>query len=108
MTHNQVIIAIAVISLVTIAIRFIPFLLFNGKETPKVILHLGKYLPSAIMAMLVVYCLKGISFLSVKNFLPELVATAVVSVTYIIKRSTLLSIICGTIVYMLLVQLVFV
>ena len=59
------------------------------------------------MAMLVVYCLKDVSFSSVNGFLPELIASAVVAISYLIKRNTLISIILGTLVYMLLVQLVF-
>jgi branched-subunit amino acid transport protein AzlD len=40
--------------------------------------------------------------------LPELIATAVVVVLYLWKRNTLLSIGVGTVLYMALVQLVFV
>ena len=99
---------IAVIAIVTAALRFIPFLVFDGKkELPGYISYLGKVLPGAIMAMLVVYCLKGISFQSVSGFLPEAIATAVVVLLHVWKRNTLLSIIVGTVCYMLLVQLVF-
>ena len=108
MTNNQAIIAIAIVSIVTIIIRFAPFVILAGKETPKVITYLGKVLPYAIMGMLVVYCLKGISFVSLSGFLPELIAGAVVVVSYVLKRNTLISIISGTVCYMLLVQLVFV
>lgn len=108
MTNQQAAIAIAIVSLVTIAIRFAPFLIFNGKETPKVIVYLGKVLPYAIMGMLVVYCLKGVSFTTLRGFLPELIAGAVVVGSYVWKRNTLISIIGGTVCYMLLVQLVFV
>ena len=99
---------IAVIAVITAALRFIPFLVFDGKkELPGYISYLGKVLPGAIMAMLVVYCLKGISFQSVSGFLPEAIATAVVVLLHVWKRNTLLSIIVGTVCYMLLVQLVF-
>ena len=108
MTLSQTWIAIAIIALVTALLRFLPFLIFSGKaKTPQIIERLGRLLPSAIMAMLVVYCLKGVSFSSVNGFLPELIASAVVAISYLIKRNTLVSIIIGTVVYMLLVQLVF-
>ena len=108
MTLSQTWVAIAVIALVTALLRFLPFLIFSGKaKTPRAIERLGALLPSAIMAMLVVYCLKGVSFSSVNGFLPELIASVTVAVSYLIKRNTLISIILGTIVYMLLVQLVF-
>ena len=99
---------IAVISLLTIAIRFLPFIIFKGKKTPEFILYLGKVLPYAIMAMLVVYCFKEISFVQTPFGLPEVIAGAVVVLLHLWKRNTLISISVGTVVYMLLVQLVFV
>lgn len=60
-THSALL--IAVVSLVTIILRFLPFFIFGGRrETPKFIAYLGKVLPYAIMGMLVVYCLRNISF----------------------------------------------
>lgn len=99
--------AIGVVSLVTIFLRFAPFVIFRQK-TPKVILYLGKVLPEAIIAMLVVYCLKDVSFLSGSRGIPEFIALAVVIGLHKWKHNTLLSILSGTIVYMLLIQLVFV
>lgn len=100
-------IAIAIISGVTILLRVLPFVLFSGRRTPKIIIYLGKVLPYAVMGMLVVYCLKDISFSSIGNFLPALIGVIAVAVSYIIKRNTLLSIIVGTVLYMVLVQFVF-
>ena len=99
---------IAVISLVTIAIRFLPFIIFKGKKTPEFILYLGKVLPYAIMAMLVVYCFKSVSFIKSPFGLPEIIAGVVVVLLHLWKRNTLISISVGTICYMLLVQFVFV
>lgn len=108
MTDLKVWISIAVIALVTAGLRFLPFLIFTGdRKTPKLIEKLSKTLPYAIMAMLVVYCLKGVSFTNISGFLPELIACLVVGLLHIWKRNTLLSILCGTVCYMLLVQLVF-
>ena len=98
---------VAVIAAVTIALRFAPFLLLRGRETPKFIAYLGRVLPYAIMGMLVVYCLRGTSFMSVSNWLPQLIAVAVVVGLHVWKRNTLLSIIAGTAIYMILVQVVF-
>ena len=64
-------------------------------------------MPYAIKGMLVIYCLRGISFTAAANFLPELIACAVVVLAHVWKRNTLLSIISGTVCYMLLVQFVF-
>lgn len=100
--------AVATISLVTIVIRFLPFVIFNGKrKTPKIIEKLSNILPCAVMGMLVVYCLKDISFGSVSGYLPALIASLVVGVLYVWKRNTLVSIICGTICYMISVQFIF-
>ena len=100
--------SIAVIAFVTAMLRFLPFILFDGKrKTPKRIEKLGKILPYAIMGMLVVYCLKGMSFESISGFLPQIIACAVVAILHIWKRNTLISIVCGTVCYMVLVQFVF-
>lgn len=100
---------VAVAALVTALIRFAPFLVFRGgRETPAVVLRLGKLLPCAVMAMLVVYCLRSVDFLGTSHALPEIIAAAVIVGLHIWRRNTLLSILAGTVVYMLLVQLVFI
>ena len=101
-------IMIAVIAAVTILLRFLPFLVFGGKrKTPEIITYLGKVLPCAIMGMLVVFCLKGVSPAVYPYGLPELIACVLVVVLHVWKRNTLLSIVGGTACYMILIQLVF-
>lgn len=108
MTDLHIWLCVTVIALVTALLRFLPFVIFNGqRKTPKLVEKLGAVLPYAIMGMLVVYCLKEISFTRLSGFLPELLGCAVVGGLYVWKRNTLISIICGTVCYMLLVQLVF-
>ena len=98
----------AVIALVTALTRFLPFLIWDGNRTiPPILEKLGKVLPYAIMGMLVVYCLKEVNLSGVSGFLPELIAGLVVVVSYVWKRNTLVSIIGGTLCYMLFVQFVF-
>ncbi len=101
------ILAVAVMATVTILLRTLPFLIFSRRQTPAYITYLGKYLPYAIMGMLVVYCLKGINFTALPFGIPELVSAAVVVLLHLWKRSTLLSIVSGTALYMVLIQLVF-
>ena len=96
---------IAVTAVVTALIRFSPFLIFH-KGTPKPILYLGKVLPHAVMGMLVVYCLKGVDWLSAPHGLPELTCVGIVVLLHRWKDNVLVSIAGGTAVYMLLVQLV--
>lgn len=101
-------IAVGITAVVTALLRFLPFLIFNGKkETPPLLSYLGRVLPYAIMGMLVVYCLRGTGFAAPAQYLPQLIGILVVGATYIWKRNTLLSIVGGTVCYMLLVQLVF-
>ena len=97
---------VVVCALVTALTRFLPFLIFR-KKTLAVVTYLGKVLPFAIMGMLVVYCLKNVSFIRAPFGLPELIGCAVVAGLHVWKRNTLLSIGGGTICYMLLVQFVF-
>lgn len=80
---------------------------FRGKPVPKVVRYLGGILPMAVMATLVVYCLRGITFTAAENFVPQLIAVAVTAGLHLWKHNTLLSIFLGTACYMLLVQLVF-
>ena len=98
---------VAVIAAVTIALRFAPFLLLRGRETPKFIAYLGRVLPYAIMGMLVVYCMKDVAFVAYPYGLPELIGCAITAGLHIWLRNSLLSIGVGTVSYMLLVQLVF-
>lgn len=106
MLHSIEIIAVAAI--VTFIIRAIPFVAFGGKrEVPATVTYLGKVLPPAIMVILVIYCIKGIHLLSGNHGIPELLSIAVVTALHVWKKNTLLSIAVGTILYMILVQVVF-
>ncbi|HOO79979.1 MAG TPA: branched-chain amino acid transporter permease [Lachnospiraceae bacterium] len=108
MTIQQQIIIIAVCVLATMTTRFLPFLIFSSKRpTPKYIQYLGKALPSAIFGMLVIYCLKNVSILQGSHGFPELIAILVTIGMHLWQKKMLLSIACGTVCYMLLIQLVF-
>ena len=108
MTLTQRILTILVIVLGTMLTRFLPFLLFPaGKPVPKAVHYLGTILPGAIFGLLVVYCLKNVSFLTGSHGLPELIAIALVVLLHLWKRQMLLSIAAGTVCYMLLIQFVF-
>ena len=96
-------ILVAVMAIVTILLRFLPFLVFKNK-TPKYITYLGEVLPPAIMGMLVIYCLKDMSVISFPFGIPELIAGAAVIVLQAVKRNSLISILSGTVLYMVLIQ----
>jgi len=97
---------IAVMALGTALLRFLPFLIFR-KRTPPYIAYLGKVLPPALVGMLVIYCFKDVSFMTAPHGLPELIAAGSVVLLHVWKRSSLISILGGTAIYMVLVQLVF-
>ncbi len=99
---------IAVAALCTFATRVAPFLLFNGKKPiPPMIRYLGEMLPPAVMALLVVYCVKNVNWLAAPHGAPELLCIVVVALLHIWKRNNLLSIGVGTVLYMFLIQSVF-
>ena len=105
--HSVVIILL--VALTTLATRAIPFIVFpEGKKIPKAVEYLGKVLPPAVIGMLVVYCFKSINLLSSPFGLPEFIAGITVVVLHLWKRNNLLSIGMGTILYMILIQYVFV
>ena len=97
-----------VMGLCTMATRLLPVLIFGrGKKVPPYIMYLGKVVPYTAMGLLIVYCLKDVSVLAAPHALPELIALAVVTATYLWKRNSIFSVVVGTVVYMLLVQMVF-
>ena len=100
--------SIAVMAVITFLTRALPFLLFDrGESPPKLVLYLGRVLPPAIIAMLIVYCLRGVSFSTPDGWVPQLLCVAVVVALHLWKHNNLLSIFGGTILYMVLVQAVF-
>lgn len=100
---------VVVVALCTYLTRAAAFLLFGGKRgVPPAVRYLGRVLPAAIIAILVVYCLKGIQPAAWPHGLPEIIGVAAVALLHLWKRNNLLSIGAGTVIYMLLVQFVFV
>lgn len=109
--NNEIIrgmVIVAVMALATVITRFLPFLLFpSGKKTPKYITYLGTTLPYATIGLLVVYCLKELTFTAYPFGLAEILSIAVITVLHCLKKNSLLSIGAGTVLYMFLVQAVF-
>jgi len=106
---SYTLIAILVIAAVTFIIRIAPFMFFGkGKTTPKYIVYLGKYLPPAVMAMLIIYCLRNVSVSQFPFGMPEALGIGAVAALHLWKRNNLISIIGGTAIYMGCVQFIFV
>ena len=105
LSTGQAFATILVMAAVTLLTRAAPFILFDrGGSPPKAVLYMGKVLPPAVIAMLVIYCLRNIDFLSAGRGLPELVSALVVALLHVWKRNNLLSIFGGTALYMVLIQ----
>ncbi len=108
MTTVQAMLMVAIFSLATLFTRALAFAAFPaGRPTPRFIVYLGRVLPYAITAMLVVYCLKDAPVLVAPHGLPELIAIALVAALFLLAKNSLLAIAVGTIVYMVLVQVLF-
>ena len=108
MTITQQVVTIGLCVLATLITRFLPFLVFSSdRKTPAYVTYLGKALPAAIFGMLVIYCLKNVSFLSGTHGIPEIISIVAVILLHLCKRNMLLSIAAGTVCYMLLVQFLF-
>ena len=108
LTTGQALASVAVMAVVTFLTRALPFLLFDrGDHPPKLVLYLGRVLPPAIIAMLIVYCLKGVSFASPAGWVPPLAGAAAAVLLHLWKGIDMVSIFGATILYMVLVQGVF-
>ncbi|NCC07153.1 MAG: branched-chain amino acid transporter AzlD [Clostridia bacterium] len=90
---------------ITFCLRALPFVVFqNKKKLPPLLESLANNLPPAIMAVLVVYCLKALPSLPPIEWLPALISVGVVTAIHLWKKNTLISVFTGTLCYMLLLQ----
>jgi branched-subunit amino acid transport protein AzlD len=101
-------IVIIVMGLAVLSTRIVPVLIFGrGEKVPEFILYLGRVVPYTAMGLLIVYCLRDMPVLDAPHGLPEIISLTVVTVTYLWKRNTILSVVAGTALYMFLVQSIF-
>lgn len=106
MSTVHTLLIIGVIALVTLFTRALPFLLFDhGERPPRWVTYLGQVLPPAIMALLVVYCLRNIDLLAGNHGLPQLICVAVAALLHLWKGNTLVSIFGATALYMALIRI---
>ena len=106
--HTEyVLLAILLAAVITFALRALPFLIFYGeRKMPEFLVKLGAVLPAAIMAVLIVYCLKDIAVDWRANALSKILAVLTVGISYKWKHNTLISIAAGTAVYMILIRMI--
>lgn len=109
LTPVQTVIIALMFALGTVITRFLPFILFKGNNANNsYISYLGQVLPYAAIGMLVVYCLKDVNIKIFPNGIPEAIAILLIAILHYWKENTLLSIGVGTLVYMIMVQAIFI
>jgi len=104
-THAVLI--VATVALVTWLTRALPFAVFGRRRLPRIVVYLGRVLPPAIMAALVVYCLKGLDLTKFPFGLAGIASVALVALVHLWKKNALLSIFLGTACYMILIRTAF-
>ncbi|MCQ2797448.1 MAG: AzlD domain-containing protein [Bacilli bacterium] len=100
------ILAIFIMSMVTIALRFSPIIFFRGERIPKWLDYLGKVLPFVMMPILVMYCIKDTEWGYVGSLVPMLSGVSITAILHIYKKNTILSLISGMVVYIVLLRFV--
>lgn len=97
---------ILAMGIATFATRIVPVLLFGrGSKVPDYVMYLGKVVPYTAMGLLIVYCLKDVQLIESPHALPEIAAMAVVVLSYLWKRNSILSVVIGTALYMAMIQM---
>ncbi len=109
MNDKELLITALVIAAATLIIRFLPFeIIRKSIAERKYIKFLGDMMPYSMIALLVIYCLKDVNLIKYPYGIPELISIAIIIILHIFKRNVIISIGAGTIIYMFLVQAVFV
>jgi len=105
MNDKQMLSIVIVVALATMLTRFLPFLIFNDKKRlPNFVKYLSQVLPYASAAILVVYCLRHLSFHEPVMLLINGAALIFIALLHVWKRNFLLSIVGGTVFYLLLLH----
>ncbi len=106
MTTTRLILIIAVCAVCTMLTRALPFLVFRDAEkVPKIVLYLGKILPPAVVATLVIYFLRSTDFLTGNHGIPEIIGVLCAGVLHWIWRNSFISIGASTVLYMVLIRI---
>lgn len=103
-TPAYLLLAMAVMTAATFATRAAPFLLLRSHSQHPLVLYLGRYLPPAVMTLLVLYSIKDVPLLSAPYGLPHWLAIALTAAIHLWRRNALLSIAAGTGLFMWLQQ----
>ncbi len=102
LTTTDALIAIPIMTLIVFGTRLFSFAIFSKREPPPILQFVGKHLPPMVMAVLILYCLKDISFTQFPFGIPAIIAIAFTTLAHLWKGNAMISIFGGTIVYMVL------
>ena len=103
MTNGKIFLMIIVAAICTFLMRVLPFVLLGGKkEIPQAVRYLGNILPAAIMAVLIVYCLKDVPGDFMGIGIKKIVAVISCVGLHLWKKNTFVSIVGSTAMYMIL------
>ena len=106
MNNKEMIITAIIIMFATFLLRSLPFIIIGKSNSEKkYIKFLGDMLPYSMIALLIIYCIKDIKY---PYAIAEIISIFVVIVLHILKRNALFSIGLSTLLYMFLVQVIFV
>jgi branched-subunit amino acid transport protein AzlD len=106
MSNTYIIVAIIMSALITLITRSLPFVIFRSKrKVGPALSFIAKTLPVAVITILIVYSISHITFVSVDGWIKEVAGIIFVVALHLLKRNTLLSVLGGTLFYMLLIQL---
>lgn len=100
----QSILIILTMGIATFITRAFPFIVFSKNKNSSYINYIGKVLPPAVIGMLIIYCVKNVNIFEFPYGLSEILSIVSVILLHVWKRNNLLSILGGTIIYMILVQ----
>lgn len=105
MTNVRLYISIALMIIVTFGTRLFPFVIFGrGKKPASVIIYLGNYLPPALITSIIIYCFRDVTLFNGNYALPEIISAFMVILLHYRFKNTMLSIVAGTLAYMLLIR----
>ena len=97
-------VAAVVMGAVTYFTRAAPFIFFRRRDPPRALRDIEMALPPMILTILVIYCLKDITLTQSPFGIPEVACVLLVGAVHVWKRNVMLSIVLGTVLYMLIVQ----
>lgn len=99
----NILLIIATIALANFITRFLPYFLMPSK-IPPFIEYISRALPCVIIAMLVIYCLKGTNLSAPNYALKEALSIAVIVALHLSVKIPIVSVLGGVASYMILTQ----